>query len=422
MKYLVIGSGGRENAICAAVAKSPRVSKIYCAPGNPGTAQIAESVPLVSENVEGLFEFVQAHAIDVTVVGGESALELGIVDRFERGGVRIFGPTQDAARLETSKAFAKNFMIRHQIPTANFVVNNSAAEAIATLESGKFGDAESPVVIKADGLAAGKGVVVAPNRRDAITAIDELTDNLGGAAGRILIEECLFGPEVSLLAFASGRDYLLMPAVRDHKRLLENNLGPNTGGMGTVTDESLLDSTTLRNIEDRIVKPTLDACVSEGFPFRGVLFFGLMLTDSGPKVIEYNVRFGDPETQSILIRLATDLTEIFEAVIDSRLSEVTAAWSPTSSTTVVLAAKDYPRQPRKGDLINGVQDAAAVNGVQIFHAGTARDLGGNLVTAGGRVLNVSSVGKTLDIALASAYEAVERISWDGMQFRRDIGK
>lgn len=415
-----MGSGGREHAICLAFVRSAKVEKIYCANGNAGIAENAELVPIKPEEIEKLAEFAQENDIDLTFVGGETALALGIVDEFERRGLKIVGPTKAAAELEASKAFSKDFMERHGVPTAVYRNADSADEAIEILERGTFGDASSPVVVKADGLAAGKGVVVAENRQQAIEAVRELANIAGEAAAeRIVLEECLTGREVSLILFADGEDFALMPPSRDHKRIGEGDTGPNTGGMGTVTDSSLLTDEQTQTIVETIIKPTLRGCIEEGFPFRGILFLGLMMTPSGPKVLEYNVRFGDPETQSILVRLETDLAEICQAMLEDRLGEIDIKWKPGSSATVVLAAEGYPHNPRKGDVISGLDD---VRDVTVFHAGTATNDAGEVVTAGGRVLGITATGEDLDQTLAKCYAAVEKISWKGMQYRRDIGK
>jgi phosphoribosylamine--glycine ligase len=313
-------------------------------------------------------------------------------------------------------------MGRHGVRTARYTVAHSPDFALLELESGDFGGESSPVVVKADGLAAGKGVVVAKDRAEAVAAINEMAALVGSAAAeKIILEECLTGREVSLLMFVDGEDFALMPPVRDHKRIGDGDTGPNTGGMGTVTDASLLTAEQLAEITDTIIRPTLHGCAREGFRYRGILFLGLMLTPQGPMVLEYNVRFGDPETQAILVRLDTDLTDICEAMLDGTLAQTDIKWRSGSSACVVLASEGYPAKPRTGDIITGLAEAAGAN-VEIFHAGTARDGQGNFVTSGGRVLGVASTGDDLEQALASAYLAVEKISWPGMQFRRDIGK
>ena len=422
MNILVIGSGGREHAICWAFAKSSRVKKIFCAPGNAGIGEIAECVPIRAEDIAALADLASAKGIDLTFVGGETPLALGIVDEFESRGLRIVGASKKAAELEASKAFAKDFMKRHSVPTAEFAVAHSAEEAISILESGKFGGPDSPVVIKADGLAAGKGVVVAANRAEGIAAIEEL-ESLAGtqAASRIVLEECLTGSEVSLIMFADGEDFALMPPTRDHKRIGEGDTGPNTGGMGTFTDASLLTDEQIEEISETIIRPTLRGCIAERFPFRGILFLGLMMTAAGPKLLEYNVRFGDPETQSIVVRLETDLVEICEAMLAGTLNEVDVTWKSGSSATIVLAAEGYPQDPRKGDRISGLEDLRADTALSVFHGGTVRNEAGEFITAGGRVLGVTANGGSLDSALSRAYSAAEAISWKGIQYRRDIG-
>lgn len=425
MKVLVIGSGGREHALCWAFRRSRKVDHVYCAPGNAGIAGIAEVVNIGSDDIASLADFASANAIELTFVGGETPLALGIVDLFESRGLRIIGPSKAAAQLESSKAFAKDFMARHGVPTAKYVIAHSPGFALLELESGDFGNDRNPVVVKADGLAAGKGVVVAANRREAEIAINELANIAGSsAAEKIVLEECLTGPEISLLAFVSGEEYALMPAVRDHKRIGDGDTGPNTGGMGTITDGSLLTADQLTEIEEKIIRPTLHGCVKEDMSFRGILFVGLMMTADGPKVLEYNMRFGDPETQAILVRLETDLVDICAAMLGiggAALSSSPVKWGPGASACVVLASEGYPQQPRTGDQIKGLEDVQAAN-VQIFHAGTARSDVGSFATAGGRVLGVTAVAGDLANAISSAYAAVEKISWPGMQYRRDIGK
>jgi phosphoribosylamine--glycine ligase len=334
--------------------------------------------------------------------------------------------------LESSKSFAKDFMRRHGIPTAEYSIASSADEALEALRSGKFGPLDSPVVVKADGLAAGKGVVVAASRADAETAVAELA---GGAlvapeaAKLILIEEALVGREVSILLFADGHNYALMPPARDHKRIGENDTGPNTGGMGAITDPSVIDEETLKHIVREIVEPSIAGAAAEGFPFRGILFIGLMLTAAGPKVLEYNVRFGDPETQAILVRLKSDLLQIFAATIEGSLATVKVEWSDESSACVVLASAGYPGAYKTGAAIKGLASNASLESnaddaaFKVFHAGTASTgVGGDFVTAGGRVLGITSAAETLDEALTHCYNAIAKISWEGMQYRRDIGR
>lgn len=420
MKILVIGSGGREHAICRAFQKSEKVSHIFCADGNAGISEIAELVAIKPTEIEKLAAFASENKIDLTFVGGETSLALGVTDEFEKRGLKIVGVSGKAARLEASKSFAKDFMARHSIPTAEYQTANSTSEAKEILENGVFGDENAPVVVKADGLAAGKGVVVAKNRREAIEAIDELESIVGAeATEKIVLEECLIGREVSLIAFADSKNFALMPPVRDHKRIFDNDEGANTGGMGTVCDANLLTAEQTEKIIAEVIRPTLEGCQAEGFPFRGILFLGLMMTESGAKVLEYNVRFGDPETQVILIRLETDFVEICEAILTTNLDKLSIKWQKGSSTCVVLASKGYPQQSQTGDVIYGLNDT---QNVEIFHAGTAKNESGEFITNGGRVLGVTATGEQLSEALKTAYEAVGKISWDGMQYRQDIGK
>jgi phosphoribosylamine---glycine ligase len=424
MRILVIGSGGREHAICWALKHtSSEDLQLFCAPGNAGISEIAECVSVDGNDNEALASFAKSSKIDLTMVGPEAPLATGIVDTFLRAGLRIVGPTQEAAQLESSKAFAKDFMRRHRIPTARYHVVASVDEASAILKSGEFGEEDAPVVIKADGLAAGKGVFVASNRSEAFRALEELAAGIIGADAmrRIVIEEMLVGREVSVLLFADGKDFHLMPPARDHKRVGEGDTGPNTGGMGSITDETIIGSDMLDRVVHEVVEPTLQGCRDEGFPFRGILFVGLMLTENGPSVLEYNVRFGDPETQAILVRLKTDLAQIFEAIVETRLGTQASEWSSDPSACIVLASRGYPAKPQIGQKIAGLDHAAQHRHVSIFHAATSRS-NGNWLTAGGRVLGVTATGETLEVALSRSYAAVGEITWDGMQFRRDIGQ
>jgi phosphoribosylamine---glycine ligase len=426
MKVLIVGSGGREHAILATLKRTANMPlKLYCAPGNAGIAAIAECVPLSASDHQSLIQFAQTNQIDLTIVGPEGPLAEGIVDDFERSGLKIVGPNQAASRLESSKAFAKDFMRRHQIPTADYHVAHSAAEALEILGSGKFGAPDAPVVVKADGLAAGKGVVVARSRNEAEIAVTDLAAGAivpAEAAKQILLEEALQGREVSVLLFADGRDYALMPAARDHKRVGENDTGPNTGGMGAITDPSVLDNEMLARIVREVVEPTLRGAADEGFAFRGILFIGLMLTADGPRVLEYNVRCGDPETQAILMRLDSDLFSIFQATIDGTIAEVEVEWTAQSSACVVLASAGYPGPYETGINISGLDGVLTKNNLEIFHAGTSKSEAGDFVTSGGRVLGVTAAAPTLEQALDSCYGVIEQITWPGMQYRRDIGQ
>jgi phosphoribosylamine--glycine ligase len=421
MKILVIGSGGREHALCWKFSQNKQITRIFCAYGNAGIGEIAECIDIRPDEIERLAGFAETERIDLTFVGGETSLALGIVDEFEKRNLTIVGVGRGAARLEASKVFAKDFMARHSIPTAGYKTASSAAEAKEILAGGFFGDENAPVVVKADGLAAGKGVVVAASRAEAIAAVDELEQLAGReAARRIVLEECLTGREVSLLAFADGENFALMPPVRDHKRIFDHDEGANTGGMGTICDRRLLSAEQTAKIVEEIVKPTLEGCRRENFPFRGILFLGLMMTADGARLLEYNVRFGDPETQSILTLLETDLTEICRAMLARSLNTLEIEWRDESAACVVLAAKGYPAKAEIGDVIEGLENER--DNVFVFHAGTARRESGEIVTAGGRVLGVTARAATLDEAIERAYEAVDSINWSGVQFRRDIGK
>jgi len=434
MKILVIGSGGREHALCHALKKTAqRRIELYCAPGSDAiAAELARRVAASATDVAALANFAEAENIALTIVGSEAPLAAGLADEFERRGLAVAGPRAEAARLESSKAFAKEFMARHRIPTARFRVAASANEAREILLRGEFGGEESPVVIKADGLAAGKGVVVAATRREALQAVAELME--GGrvgseAARRVVIEEAMTGPEASLLFWTDGTSYALMPPARDHKRIGEGDTGPNTGGMGAITSPDVLDEATLARAVTEIVEPTLAGLRADNLEFRGIIFIGLMLTPEGARVLEYNVRFGDPEAQAILVRLESDLSEIFEAVAHKNLKGAGVKWSRDASACVVLAARGYPERPETGARIEGLQSLQGLSGshtplsdVQVFHAGTTLAGDGTWHTAGGRVLGLTARAATLDLALERCYEAIGHIRWDGMQYRRDIGK
>ena len=427
MKILVIGSGGREHALCHTLGRtSQRRIELYCAPGSDAIGGIARTVPLSATDVAALASFAETEQIALTIVGGEAPLAAGLADEFERRGLVVAGPRAEAAQLESSKAFAKEFMARHRIPTARFRVAASAGEAREILLGGEFGAADAPVVVKADGLAGGKGVVVAATRAEALQAVGELME--GGrvgsdAARRVVIEEALTGAEASLLFWTDGTHYALMPPARDHKRIGEGDTGPNTGGMGAITSPEVLDDETLGDAVREVVEPTLAGLRADGLEFRGVIFVGLMLTPEGARVLEYNVRFGDPEAQAILVRLESDLGEIFEAVATQNHRGARVEWSKDASACVVLAARGYPERPETGARIEGLDGAQRSSSpVQIFHAGTKRAADGSWHTVGGRVLGVTARAPTLERALSHCYEAAANIHWDGIQYRRDIGK
>ena len=424
-RILVVGSGGREHAIVWALRNtSPVPLQLFCAPGNAGIGQLAQLVNISVNDHADLAQFAEANSIDLTFVGPEAPLTAGIVDAFEQRGLAVVGPTAAAAQLEGSKIFAKDFMARHGIPTAVYRVADSPEQATAFLRSGEFGGVDSPVVIKADGLAAGKGVVVAATRAEAEAAVDDLMVRHvagAGAAERLVVEETLIGTEASLLLFSDGRDYALMPPARDHKRIGDNDTGPNTGGMGSITDASVLDPPTLDRVVGEVVEPTLAGARDEGFPFKGVLFLGLMLTSDGPKLLEYNVRFGDPETQAILIRLKTDLSSVFDSIRKRTLRELGLEWAEGASACVVAANRGYPGKYETGAEIEGFDEVDQAR-VQVFHAGTSLAANGKFIATGGRVLGVTAGAETLPGALDLCYGALRKIHWPGMQFRTDIGR
>ncbi len=417
MKILVIGSGGREHALIWKLAASPRRPVLYCAPGNAGTADLATNVPISAGDLDELLAFALREQIDLTVVGPDDTLAAGCVDRFEAAGLRIFGPCQQAARLESSKIFAKDFMLRHGIPTARAGSFDHPADAIRFLDTVAF-----PVVIKADGLALGKGVVICANRDEAVGAIRSMMEaKIFGAAGsRILIEEYLEGVECSIHALIDGEHALLFPVARDHKRVGENDIGPNTGGMGTVSPPPEATPGLIDRVRHEVIDPFLRGIAADAIPFRGMLFPGLMLTADGLRVLEFNCRFGDPETQVLMTRLRTDLIDLIEATLDGRLDQVRPDWDSRTAVCVIMASPGYPGSYPKGLSIRGTEDAAAQPGVAVFHAGTAR-AGTGLVTSGGRVLGVTGLGDSVEAARAAAYAAVDRISFDGAHYRRDIG-
>jgi phosphoribosylamine--glycine ligase len=417
MKILVIGSGGREHALVWKLRESQHMEEIYCAPGNAGIGQEAECAPVDVTKPQEILKLAEHLKADLTVVGPEAPLVAGVVDLFEKAGLTIIGPTQAAAQLEGSKIFAKEFMQRHQIPTAGFAVAQSFEDAVKAL--GGFG---LPVVIKADGLAAGKGVVVAYAREEAEKALDEFMrqKTLGAAGDRVLIEECLAGEEVSFIVLTDGRGILPLALTQDHKAVFDNDQGPNTGGMGAYSDDLILDERARDNVFRRIVAPTLAGMAAEGTPYRGFLYCGLMLTQEGPKVLEYNVRLGDPEAQPILMRLRSDLVDLFRALVEGQLGALDAHWTPNPAVCVVLASKGYPGTPEAGKVITGHEVAESQGGVKVFHAGTkVRD--GQLVASGGRVLGVTAVAEDLPAAIERAYAAVSKIHFEGMHYRRDIG-
>lgn len=415
MKILVIGSGGREHAIVWKIAQSPKVEKIYCAPGNGGIASLAECVDINVMDKEKMVEFAKANAIDLVMVAPDDPLVDGMVDAMEAAGIRAFGPRANAAIIEGSKAFSKELMKKYNIPTAAYEVFTDSAAAIEYIKAQN----SFPTVIKADGLALGKGVIIAKDMAEAQKAVREMIDGgkFGKSGSRVVIEEFLTGPEVSVLAFTDGKTVKPMVSAQDHKRAHDNDEGLNTGGMGTFSPSRLYDDAKADECMKNIFLPTIKAMQSEGRPFKGVLYFGLMMTQNGVKVIEYNCRFGDPETQVVLPRLKTDLVDIMEAVIDEKLSEIEIEWEDNAAVCVVMASGGYPVSYKKGFEITGLNN---VGDLTVFHAGTAiKD--GKIVTNGGRVLGVTAVGSDLDEAIKNAYDGVSKISFEGEFHRNDIG-
>ncbi|CEP67588.1 Phosphoribosylglycinamide synthetase [Moorella glycerini] len=414
MRILVVGGGGREHALVWKIARSPRVTEIYCAPGNAGIAGLATCVPVDAGDIEGLLAFARRSGIDLTVVGPEAPLVAGIVDAFQAAGLTVFGPTQAAARLEGSKIFAKELMQEAGIPTARHAAFAEAGAALAYLE-----EHPGPVVVKADGLAAGKGVVVAPDTataREAVTAM--FAGRFGPAGQRVIIEERLEGEEVSILALCDGETVIPLLPSQDHKRVGEGDTGPNTGGMGAYAPVPFYTPEIAGEVEEKILRPTVRAMAAAGCPYRGVLYAGLMLTREGPKVLEFNCRFGDPETQPLMLLLQSDLVELMLATINGALASTKIDWYPGAAAGVVLAAGGYPGPYAKGTPIAGLE--AVPPGVEVFHAGTAL-VDGQVVTAGGRVLCVTARGEDLRAALERVYAGIKAINFVGMHYRRDIG-
>ena len=416
MKILVIGGGGREHALAWKLARSPDAERIFCAPGNAGTAEIAENVSISTSDLETLVRFAKENRIDLTVVGPDDPLAAGIVDLFTAEKLRAFGPTKSAARIEASKIFAKELMRSQKIPTAEARTFSDSSEALHYCEQLEF-----PVVIKADGLALGKGVIVAADRVAARSAIDEMMNQgrFGDAGRRVVIEDFLRGTECSLHALVDGSNYRLLESARDHKRALEGDQGPNTGGMGAFSPANNWTKKLQSKFETEIMQPLLRGLLQEGITFRGLLYPGLIITSEGARVLEFNCRFGDPETQALLPRMKSDLLPLLEATIDGNLSKCTIEWDTRAAVTVVLASGGYPGKYETGKTISGLNDAAKLEDVQIFHAGTKR-ADDEVKTAGGRILAVTALGSTLEAARARAYDAVSRIHFENCHYRRDI--
>jgi len=421
MKILVIGSGGREHAIIKAIKKNKRVTQIFAAPGNGGISADAQCVPIKATDKEAMTDFALKNSIDYVIVAPDDPLSIGMVDALEEKGIRCFGPNMKAARIESSKVFSKNLMKKYGIPTAEYETFSDPQKAIEYLNT----KSDFPTVIKADGLALGKGVIIAENLQQALDAINTIMceKKFGGSGASIVIEEFLTGPEVTVLSFTDGKTLYPMISSMDHKRAFDGNKGPNTGGIGVIAPNPHYTEEIANICEKTIFIPTIRAMQEENCPFKGCLYFGLMLTEQGPKVIEYNCRFGDPETQAILPLLETDLLEIMEAVTDNKLADIKIKWSNKKSSCVVLASGGYPDSYKTGFVINGLNKEGSINNdnIYIYHAGT-ENKDGSFFTKGGRVLGVTALASTLDSAITDAYSAIQIISFEGMHYRKDIGK
>jgi len=417
MKILIVGSGGREHALAWKLKQSPMVGKVYVAPGNPGISLIANSVSIKADDIKGLANFVERHKIDLTVVGPELPLTMGIVDEFNRRHLKIFGPSRDAAELEGSKAFAKEFMRKYHIPTAPFQVFNNPIEALSFIKTTVM-----PIVIKADGLAAGKGAIIVRSQEEADRTIENMmVKKIFGAAGeQVVVENYLDGQELSVMAFSDGTNIKMMLPSQDHKQIGEGDTGPNTGGMGAYCPVNFADESVMALVKDHIIERAIDGMAKEGKKYKGVLYAGLMLTAGGPKVVEFNCRFGDPETQAVLPLLKSDLADVMIGVVEGNLNAVDdLKWENGAASCVVLSSKGYPQKAETGKRIFGLRNYSDRN-CQLFHAGTRRN-GKNWFTAGGRVIGVTSVDKDLESSLSKAYEIINGIKFDGMYYRSDIG-
>ena len=412
---MIIGGGAREHALAWKIAQSPKIKELYVAPGNGGTASIAHNLNIRPNDIESLAEAAQKTGIDLTVVGPEAPLASGIVDHFERLGLPIFGPTKAAARIESSKVFAKNLMQKYSIPCPSGVTFSSYPEAKKYLES-----QPAPIVVKADGLAAGKGVIVAGSKEEALKALSEIMETkiFGSAGDNVVIEECLTGKEVSLLAFTDGKTAIPLVPACDYKRVFDNDQGPNTGGMGSYSPPRFFDAKMTQHVMQTILQPTVKAMAQEGMPYKGVLYAGLMIATDGPKVLEFNARFGDPETQVILPRLQTDLVDILLAILDNKLSELTVEWNNDTCVGVVMASAGYPGSYKTGFPIAGLDNLDKA--ILVFHAGTKLDENSQVHTDGGRVLTVTATGKTMSEARAKVYQNLPRINFNGCHYRNDI--
>ena len=417
MRVLVIGSGGREHALVWKIKQSPKVEKIFCAPGNAGTSEIADNIPIAADDIGGLLQFALKKEIGLTVVGPEQPLVMGIVDQFELKGLRIFGPNAIAAELEGSKSFSKDIMQKYGLPTAEYKIFTSAESATKYIQA-----KNCPLVVKADGLAAGKGVLLCRSSREALAAVDTIMrQRLFGEAGdQIVVEEFLEGQEISVLAFSDGQTVLLMDSAQDHKAVYDGDIGPNTGGMGAYSPAPVFTEIMQQKVRDKIMLPMVRAMQQEGRIYKGILYAGLMLTKTGPQILEFNVRFGDPETQPLMVRMDTDIIPLFEACIDGTLGQCQVNWKNKSSVCVVMAAEGYPGTYQKGEIISGLKNANSTPEVVVFHAGT-KEKYGKVLTNGGRVLGVTASGENTEIAIKVAYDAVGKVNWRGVHYRKDIG-
>ncbi len=419
MRILVVGSGGREHAIIRKLKESPKVDRIYAAPGNGGIAKDAECINIGAMDKQGIVAFSKENAVDLVFVAPDDPLADGMVDTLNANGIRAFGPRADAAVIESSKVFSKNLMKKYHIPTAEYEVFDDPAKAVAYIEEKN----KYPVVIKADGLALGKGVIIAQTRKEARDAVKEIMEDkkFGESGNKVVVEEYLTGPEVSVLAFTDGISLVPMVSSKDHKRAYDNDEGLNTGGMGTISPNPYYTDEVAEICRKTIFEPTVAAMNSENRTFKGCLYFGLMITPDGPKVIEYNARFGDPEAQVVLPRLKTDLVDIIEAVIDEKLSQLKIEWSDEATACVIMASGGYPLAYKKGLEISGLDENGQLPGVEVYHAGTKLE-NGKFYTNGGRVLGITASGKTLEEALCKAYEGVKKVSFEGAHYRTDIGR
>ncbi|QNU65869.1 phosphoribosylamine--glycine ligase [Ruminiclostridium herbifermentans] len=418
MKVLVVGGGGREHTLVWKLSQSPKVSELNCAPGNGGISKLATCVDIKATDIDGIVNYSKENKMDLVVVAPDDPLAAGMVDKLNEAGIRAFGPVKDAAIIEGSKAFAKNLMKKYNIPTADYNVFENCSDALRYID-----ECGAPIVVKADGLALGKGVIIAKAVEEAKAAVNGMMNDklFGNAGNKVVIEEFIEGPEVSILAFTDGKTIVPMVSSQDHKRVFDNDQGPNTGGMGTFSPSPLYDEKLADYCMKEIFVPTIEAMNKEGRKFKGVLYFGLMITKDGPKVLEYNARFGDPETQVVIPRLKTDLLEIFEAIIDEKLADINIEWDDNAAVCVVAASGGYPGKYPTGLEIKGLDAAQADSSTIVFHAGTSYN-DGKFYTAGGRVLGVTAVEKTMDMAINKAYAGIEKISFEGMHYRKDIGR